>query len=268
MSKDSSHRSRPLAALCVAATLFSLVAARPSFAKGCAEGSPVLPVPASLWGELKPASIISDASRYTGNQLSDSAYPQITAVDVENGFLFASYWSGFQIWDVNGANAATPVKKVIVDGWAGHSCRTPSGEFASWPGCSEFNAWIWALDAPTGNDNMVALGGENPVGLALFNTTNKTAPVMTYQDPEHSIHQVYAATINNRAYAFAADYGNGIYVYDMTAAQGLNKCLDNASHSACPGVYQGKVRRRLGVRPRDPGGCQEPRGHECGQRLR
>jgi PKD repeat protein len=240
MSKDSSHRSRPLAALCVAATLFSLVAARPSFAKGCAEGSPVSPVPASLWGELKPASIISDASRYTGNQLSDSAYPQITAVDVENGFLFASYWSGFQIWDVNGANAATPVKKVIVDGWAGHSCRTPSGEFPSWPGCSEFDAWIWALDAPTGNDNMVALGGENPVGLALFNTTNKTAPTLTYQDPEHSIHQVYAATINNRAYAFAADYGNGIYVYDMTAAQGLNKCLDNIAHTACPGVYKGK----------------------------
>jgi PKD repeat protein len=241
MSKDSSHRSRLLAVLCVLVAAFiALAAAKPSFAKGCAEGSPVLQVPNSLWGELQPASIISDASRYTGNQLSDHQYPQITAVDIENGFLFASYWSGFQIWDVSGNNAATPVKRVIVDGWLGSNCRTPSGEFASWPGCSEFDAWIWAVDAPTGNDNMVAVGGEDPVGVALFNTTNKSAPTMTYQDPNHSVHQVYAATINNRAYAFAADYGSGIFVYDMTAAQSLNKCLDNAAHTACPGVYKTK----------------------------
>src|SRR5436190_11547906 len=223
-----------------AATLLSLATSSPSFSKGCAEGSPVTPVSAALWGELKPAGMISDASAYNGNQLSDSAYPQITAVDIENGTLFASYWSGFQIWDVSGANAASPVKRVIVDGWSGHSCRSPSGVFPSWPGCSEYDAWIWAIDAPTGNDNVVAVAGENPVGFTIFNTSNKNSPVMAYQDPNHSIHQVYAATINGRAYAFAADYESGIFVYDMTAAQSLNKCLDTATHSACPGVYVGK----------------------------
>jgi PKD repeat protein len=242
MSQNARSRSRVFTLLCAlsAAALVSMAAARPSFGKGCAEGSPVVPVPASLWGELQPAGIISDASNYNGNQLSDSAYPQITAVDIENGFLFASYWSGLQIWDVSGAHAAAPVKKVVVDGWASHNCRTPSGQFPSWPGCGEFDAYIWAVDAPAGNDNLVAVGGENPVGLAIFNSTNKVSPIVTYQDPNHSIHQVYSATINNKAYAFAADYESGIFVYDMTASAGMNKCLDNATHTACPGVYKGK----------------------------
>jgi len=241
MSTDPCHRSRPLALLCILlAVFFSFAAATPSFGKGCAEGSPVSAVPPSLWGELKPAGMISDASNYNGNQLSDSAYPQITAVDVENGYLFASYWSGLQIWDVSGANATAPVRKAVVDGWSAHNCRTPSGDFPSWPGCGEFDAYIWAVDAPTGNDNFAAVGGEDPVGMVIFNTANKMSPAVTYQDPIRNIHQMYATTINNRAYAFAADYQSGIFVYDMTASVGMNKCLDNASHTACPGVYKTK----------------------------
>src|SRR5262245_18701320 len=150
MSTDPCHRSRPLALLCILlATFFSFAAATPSFGKGCAEGSPVFPVPSSLWGELKPAGIISYAVFCTEHQLSHSASPQIVAVDVEDGYLFASYWSGLQIWDISGANATNPVKKVIVDGWTSHRCVS-SGEFPSWPGCGEFDAWIWAVDAPTG----------------------------------------------------------------------------------------------------------------------
>jgi hypothetical protein len=233
------HQREFLLRLATAAALAAL-SSRLVIAECSSAAPPVPAAPASLWSELVPAGVISDASNYDGNHLSDSLYPQISAVDIENGTLFASYWSGFQIWDVSGGNATAPVRLAQIEGWNNHDCRNPPLVFPSWPGCGEFDAYVWAIDAPTGNDSLVAVGGEDPVGLVLFNTTNKTAPRLTYQDPFHSIHQVYAATINGRAYAFAADYGSGIFVYDMTAAQGLTRCLDNALHTQCPGVFKGK----------------------------
>lgn len=204
-----------------------------ALAKGCTEGSPAITVDRQLWGELEPVHIILDTTRYNGSPRADSNHPLINHVDIENGFLFATYWGGLQIWDARGASATQPVRLSQADGWSGH--------FAAWiPGNSEIDQYVYTADAPEGNDNLVAVGGLEPIGLSIWDTTDKTGPKPLYQDTSKSVQQVYSAMIGGRAYAFAANFlgDGGIHIYDMTEAKsrGYNRCVDN-----CPGVYVGKI---------------------------
>lgn len=221
--------------------LVSLLSSPPSaLAKGCNEGSPASPVPASLWGELKPTNIILDVTRYNGSPRADSNYPMINTVDIENGFIFATYWGGLQIWDARGANAALPVRLDQADGW--------SGQFAEWiPGNSEIDQYVYTVDAPEGNDNFAAVGGLAPIGLSLWNTTDKTDAKPMYQDNSKEVQQVYTAMIGGRAYAFAAAFSgdSGIHVYDMSEAKARNysRCVESTTSGprSCPGVYLGEM---------------------------
>lgn len=202
-----------------------------ALAKGCNEGSPAVPVPQALWGELEPVRIILDTTRYNGSPRADSNYPLINHVDIENGYLFATYWGGLQIWDARGSNATQPVRLSQADGWSGH--------FAAWiPGNSEIDQYVYGVDAPEGNDNLVAVVAIEPVGLSIWDTSDKTAPKALYQNTTRNFQQVYTATIGGRAYAFGAAFGGdvGVHVYDMTQARSYNRCVDN-----CPGVYLGKI---------------------------
>ncbi|HSK76592.1 MAG TPA: hypothetical protein VLQ45_09055, partial [Thermoanaerobaculia bacterium] len=76
--------------------------------KGCNEGSPAFQVPQTLWGDLEPVKIIVDTTRYNGSPRADSNHPLYSSVDIENGFLFATYMGGLQIWDARGSNATQP----------------------------------------------------------------------------------------------------------------------------------------------------------------
>src|SRR5436305_7903041 len=241
MRENSPPRSTSLVLLplVLAAALLSPVRV---MAKGCSEspapGAQANTVPQSLWGELQSIGVLSDATNYNGNQLANSQFPQITSVDIENGFLFASYWAGLQIWDLR-SDPQHPTKLSTIDGWL--------GDFPQWvPGASEIDEFLYAIDAPEGDDSIVALGGLSPTGLSIWDTRNKSAPVALYQDAtSKSIQQVWAATIGGRAYAFAAalDGGPGVHVYDMTAARSLNKCVEDVTAGVrnCPGVYIGQV---------------------------
>ena len=210
--------------------------------KGCAESAldQLLTPPAALWGELQPAGVIMNSIGYNGNQLADSRYPQFTSVDIENHYLFGSYWAGFGIWDLT--DPENPVKLSLLDGWL--------GAFPQWSGISEIDQFIYTLDAPQGDDTLLAVGGISPMGLSIWDTRNKSAPVALYQDAfGKEISQVYAATINARAYAFAGgafDGGEyGLFIYDMTEARNRNyqRCVENISGGVknCPGVYVGKI---------------------------
>jgi hypothetical protein len=213
-------------------------------AKGCSESLVGQPnqTPSALWGELQPAGVILDATGYNGNQRADSRYPQATEVDIENGYLFASYWAGFGIWDLHG-DPANPVRLRLLDGWL--------GAFPQWSiGQSETDQFIYTLDVPVGDDSLLAVGGISPLGLSIWDVSNKAVPVALYQDAfGKEISQVYAARINGRSYAFAGGSFSGgefgLFIYDMTEARNRNyvRCVENVSQGihTCPGVYVTKI---------------------------
>jgi hypothetical protein len=244
MSKDASLRVI-LVVACIGLSALLLMPAGVR-AKGCIDtlaGQSTQP-PAALWGELQPVNVILNATNYNGNQLADSRYPQVTQVDIENGFLFASYWAGFGIWDLR-QDPENPIATMrLLDGW--------QGSFPYWPlgSSSEIDQFIYTLDAPAGDDTLLAVGGISPLGLSIWDTSNKNAPVALYQDAiGKEISQVYAATIGGHAYAFAAGSFSGgeygLFIYDMTAARTLryNRCVEDVTNGVhtCPGVYVGKI---------------------------
>jgi PKD repeat protein len=206
------------------------------------------PPPSSLWGALRPVgvvnagtdyAIVNNSTNYDGNRLADSRYVAWTSVDIENGWLFASWWGGLEIWDVGSPGAATaPVLQSRVDGW--HSA------FPNWQAgtTNEIDQIVYLAEAPDGDDTFVTVGGLEWLGFAIIDTTSKTAPVVRYQD--HSgkwISGLYAARIGSHTYAFAGDGGTdfGLYVYDLTEARSRNYvgCGENRSAglNTCPGVY-------------------------------
>jgi hypothetical protein len=209
------------------------------WAKGCAESlGPALPPPQSLWGELQPESILLDATQWTGSQLPNNAYPVSTAVDIENGWVFQSFYGGFMIWDAR-TNPAAPARVSIIGG------HVPTRNFPSWPTLTEFTQIVFYIDVPDGNDNLVAVAAVTPVGLTIWDTTNKTLPRALYQDTSKLSYQVYAARIGNRDYAFLADFQSdlGLHAYDMTAAKSFTSCIENrgGGENNCPGVYLRRI---------------------------
>jgi PKD repeat protein len=211
------------------------------WAKGCAESlGPAQPPPPSLWDDLQPEAILVDATRWTGSQLPNTAYPISTSVDIENGWVFQSFYGGFSIWDAR-TNPAVPTRASVIGGW--------ERNFPSWPTLTEFTQIVFYMDVPEGNDNLAAVSAITPVGLTIWDTTNKTAPRALYQDTGKFSYQVYAARIGNRDYAFAADFlaDPGLHVYDMTAAKSFtNPCIENhaTGQGNCPNVYKTRVGTR------------------------
>jgi PKD repeat protein len=210
------------------------------WAKGCAESlGPAQPPPSSLWGELQPGAILLDATGWTGSQLPNNSFPISTSVDIENGWIFHSFYGGFSIWDAR-THPEAPEQVSITGG------HRPTLKFPSWPFITEFTQIVFSIDVPEGNDNLAAVGAVAPVGLTIWNTTNKSEPLALYQDTARHTHQVYAARIGGRDYAFVADFQtsvtHGLYVYDMTAAKSFNSCVENSLNGIdCPGIYRGQI---------------------------
>src|SRR6185436_2433071 len=119
-----------------------------TWAKGCAEGSPAVPVPSSLWGALQPESILLDATQWTGSQLPNTRFQISTSVDIENGWIFHSFYGGFSIWDAR-TDPANPQRVALLGGF--------EGAIPNWPKLTEFTQIAFYVDAPEGNDNIMAL---------------------------------------------------------------------------------------------------------------
>jgi PKD repeat protein len=208
------------------------------WAKGCAESlpGPAQPPPSALWQgtDLEPGTILLDATRWTGSQLPNSSFPISTSVDIENGWVFHSFYGGFSIWDAR-TNPAAPARVALIGGF--------EGGFPGWPRVGEFTQVVFYIDAPEGNDNLAAIAAISPLGVTIWDTSNKTAPRELYQDTSKFSYQVYAARIGGRDYAFAADFqaDQGLHVYDMTAAKGLASSPCVQGSGACPGVYLGRI---------------------------
>ncbi len=226
----------------------------------CLDGSPARPVPAQgpggvdLWsGSLQPADPAGlplpsdrDSTQWNGFSLpsANSGLEFFNAVDIEpdgtRDYLYMAYNSGFQIWDITGGLADSPVKLSHKDGFQNHFF-----EFQSTP--TEFYFLIWdidAIDPPSGN-TLVAVAASRPVGLTLWDTVDKEDPDQLYQDVGLDGHQVVATNIDGRIYAFAGG-SDGIHVYDMTRAEQIGSCLDDTSTPGglCGGsnpVYRGRL---------------------------
>jgi PKD repeat protein len=240
----------------VSLALSSLVVALPAQAQ-CIGGSPAFGVDDSLWGSLQPTDVGQipdprDSTNYHGQTRPDSRYPLFSDIDVEGGYAYLSYSSGFQVWNITGAaNQANPQLAGAQDGWMGGFCPTGCSagpEPDGWvPGNSETRELVFSVNVPDGNGNLAVTGGISPVGVTIWNTTNKSAPKAIYSDGARTSYQVFSAQIGPTSYAFAAaeQTGIGVHVYNMsTAAQNFpNGCAEDTSSGQinCPGVYQGRI---------------------------
>src|SRR5687767_6226146 len=197
MSFTSSHFHR----LIVAAALVVLAAPRVAEAtkSSCSEGTPAVAVDPRLWGVLRPGDIAGgnqaqlpndrDSTDYTGNSRPDHRFPEYSSLDVENGYVFTTYSSGFRVWDAR-TDPLRPTLLAGLDGW--------QAAFPEWPSASELKEILWDVDAPSGNDGIVAVSGLEPAGLYILDTTNKGSIRTLYQENTKTGYQVYAASIAGR----------------------------------------------------------------------
>jgi len=206
--------------------------------------TPARPVPSSLWGELKPAetSIPSerDSTDHTGKSMAyDGRNPFWFSVDIENGWLFTAHTSGFEIYDARSA----PATPTFVKGFDGRR-----GGFPTFDANLEQKFPVTDVDAPAGDDRLVAVTGLGGVGISIWDSADKGNTRALYQDhgSGRDFDSVYAVKLGAaapRAYAFAAGAG-GVRIYDMTAATGFTSpCLDEIPANPC-GVYKGNLGSR------------------------
>lgn len=224
--------------------------------KNCEVGSPASGVTPTLWGALEPADKgqlpdARDSSNYNGTQRPDDTVykvPLFTSIDIENGWIFQSYTQGFKVWDARGGSAANPQLVATKDGQA-----NDTNGFLDWlPGQHELRELIWDVDAPEGVDTVVATVSA-PLGIQIWDTTQKGSPRQVYQDNNRGMYQVWSGTINGRHYAFTAAEGSGggVHIYDMSAALSLSPVFpasckeETPGLSVCPGVYKGRIGKML-----------------------
>ena len=111
--------------------------------------------------------------------------------------LFASYNSGFQVWDITGVLATSPQQLARRDGWTGDFHT-----FADRPTEFYFKIWdIAAIDPVGTEDTLVVLPGTGEPGLTIWDASTPTDPWQLYQDDGKLGKQVVAANIGNRSYA-------------------------------------------------------------------
>lgn len=248
-----------LSALCVplVMALMAMVPASAS-AQSCGfteDHTPATPAPSDLWSGLQPtdAGGLPTAGNNTRDTTSfdrNGGYafnkPIWQSVDAENGYLFTAINFGIEIWD-----ATTPGRQALPDKKGTVDVRSAVPIIFR----NLHNYFIVGdVDAPPGNDDMMAMVGWEGMGTVIWDTSTKTAPRVAYQDggtqnTEKKGEEVYAATIGGQSYAFAATYAlnGGIWVYNMTKAMQVGStlpCFESRPSSfnpACNGVFVGKI---------------------------
>ncbi len=206
-----------------------------------AANTPVTPVPQDRWGALKPTAILGDSSSFAFNYVPNADGPFFEYdVDVENGWVFATTGKGIAIWDAR----TTPGQPTL-------SSRVYAPSVVPDWHQNDTKYYLYGIDAPAGNDSVVAVAAINYNGILIFDTSSKTAPRLVYQDDNTEGKEVWATTIGGTAYAFFAAGNQKVLVYNMTKAQSLSSaCADETGGIGqinCPGVKVGKIPAASGV---------------------
>jgi PKD repeat protein len=208
-------------------------------------GSPATPVPQQIWqgGVLQPADpgplpperdgTNFDEFGSVGSYYTSPFFFDITTTANPAHLFVVQAWR-FQVWDVS-ANPASP--KQIGNLEVSDFPSLPSGE-PKWP--------LNSLAVPPDTDSMAAVTGDYNVGLGIIDTSNPAKPRLAYQSaqgtqgPNGNI--VYAATLGGAHYAFMAQIGGPVLVFNMDRAiQTGGACNENVAVNPghCPGVYAG-----------------------------
>jgi PKD repeat protein len=192
------------------------------------------PVPQPRWNDsstLQPDAILGDSTYFAGHsdpKAGDTLFWH--ALDIEGNFLYAATGQGMQIFDLN---PATPNVRSYIYGWI------TGGAFPVW-NYSDKDWYIKQIDAPENDSSVVVLGMEDQ-GLAIVNTTNPTNPIVSYQRVVETS-RVYAFSSGGTKYAYGSGYSNGaIYLYNISNAANLNKCVEQPPAAGCAGVYMGQI---------------------------
>jgi hypothetical protein len=243
-----------LALLCLAGPGGWLAAPSPAQAQLCVRTpscgfdlckAPASAVPASYWGpELQAfdtGQLPTERDVTAFNEFLQlySANPYFFAIDIRNGWAFTAMTWGVKIWDVR--NGGSPIFWSYLD-------------FTHFPvfNPSEQKTPLQDISLPPNVDTLGAVVGLGDVGLSIIDFTDKTHPVLLYQNAPGDGLSLHTATLPPTAppqaqthYAFMASNGAalppGILIYDMDAAVGLSACLDTTPGDTCPGVYVGKI---------------------------
>lgn len=199
---------------------------------------PAFGVPDELWGELKPVDEGElpddrDNSDYPDGQpgapAPGPAQPLWIALDIENNWLFSALSHGLQIWDL--ASPTVPVR----------TANLGRANFPAWPADPHEGLPVRDIEAPPGNDNMVAVGLAGQGGLIVFNTANKAQPTARYVDNGKTVFGVHSAKIGSTEYAFSATGGTNILAHSLTAVAGLSQlCAEQSPGGLTCGVYRGQ----------------------------
>lgn len=238
----------------------TLLSALPASAQQCSRvgcgrltmqcgGTPARPVPQALWGELQavdpnPLPLTRDTTafnEFAGDHYGSKAW--YVSMDAEGGYLFAGLAHGFSIWDAR-SNPASPT---LVS-------EVKANSYVIWNNNQEIKWPLHDADAP--DENSIATVGEGGIGLAIFDTTNKSNPRLVYQNHDKDGKQVYTTILNGTRYAFMATpvgASAGLLAFNMSQAlQAANPCIETTpgpgTSVSCPGVYLGKVGSRTSVR--------------------
>ncbi|MCH9649119.1 MAG: PKD domain-containing protein [Deltaproteobacteria bacterium] len=219
--------------------------------------TPARGAPSQLWGELAPfdtGQLPNPRDNTDWNQIGDfETHPYAISLDVEQNWVFLAQNRRFQIWNASTLPGSFNVPQFDI----GLRSMETAGLIYTDSGHSFFV--FEDIDAPPNNSNVVALVGVDGMGMAVYNTTNKSAPQLTYQDHGGGRYakQVYVTTISGQHYAFVAApqataLPGGVFAYNLSTALAVPSppCIEARPTGAanCPNVYLGKLGSRTNAR--------------------
>jgi PKD repeat protein len=214
-----------------------LLTGGPAFA---ADKTPAKPTPGpsgtdARWdtgSPLQPAAILGDSTTFAGH--SDPREGKILmyhALDVEGGFLYSATGQGITVHDVK-AGPTTAGASSYLYGWI------TGGDFPFWEHVGDSDWFLKAVDAPAGNENLAALTMDVQ-GFSVIAAPTPGNARVAYQ-AKTPTNGVYAVNVGGTDWAYALGDAGKVVRFNMTAAESMNKCLDDPI-GKCPGVHKGIV---------------------------
>ncbi len=192
--------------------------------------------------QLEPVAVIGDNSDFDiDNFLASTAGGQsfYHDLDTAGGYLFAASGRTFEIFDIS------PIPSTPNRPLARIRAQPVLPFWSSGDGGGSF--FLNHVRAATDDLVAIGMGGQ---GLSIWNTTSKFSPRVAYQDKGVLAKQMHIVFQDNAHWAFVADAGSsgGLMLYNLTNAEGLNRCVDDSpSSTPCSGVFQSEIGDRPGV---------------------
>lgn len=223
------------------AAVLSFLLTWPLSAQFDPDKSPIQEPPNDRWfgSQLEPLAIYGDNSDFdvdNGSVFSQSFYHDL---DVAGGFLFAAAGRNLEIYGLSSLPSRPNRPR---------SRSTARTTLPFW-GSTDNGGSFFVNHVRAATDDLVAVSVEGQ-GFSIWDTRNKSAPRIYYQDQGISARQMHIVRVGSTFWAFVAHAGSGggLIRYNLSAATSLNRCLDNSpTQTTCGSVYQGRVGTFSGI---------------------